>query len=449
MKVQIEETSSVERKLNIEVPWERFQEEIERTLVRIRKSASLKGFRKGKAPMEMVRRIYSEDARKDAVDIIARETVMGTLQENELKPFGNPYLTDVQAEDNEPLRMEAMVELEPTFELADYGKMELEKPVMDVTDYEIDDFLKNMQERNAEVSPVEDDGVLKDDNIATLDFTGTRDGKLVDELDVKDFLVRIGTSELFPGFEEQIVGMKTGETKEFDILFPDDFRNEDLAGDSIHFAVTVKSIRELKLPELDEEFARTVGEYEDMKALREAIKKDIQEHKDSEAVKILKNNLTRNLVEANYFEVPPSLADRELQNIIQQYGENMMRAGLPNDKIKEMIIENEGDLKKSAHEHVRLAYIVTEIAEREGFEADDAEVENIVNGMAMQTGKSKDELMEQYQSDGTINDIAFNLIRDQIYDMILETAKVKEVKPKVAEPVKKAGKSKKKTTKKK
>jgi trigger factor len=445
MKVNIEETSSVERKLEIEIPWERFSEEIENQLTRISRSATLKGFRKGKAPMTMVRKIYGEDARGDAVDQLAREAVMGTLHEKGLKPFGNPYLTDVSSEEGQPLTMEAMVELEPDPEPAAYDGLSLERPSQPVTDEEVDQFMDTIRERNAEVEAVEG-GALKDDNIASLDFNGTIGGEQVEGLEVKDFMVRIGKSELFPGFEEQIVGMKADETREFDLSFPDDFRNEMIAGQTVTFTVTVKEVKEIRLPEVNDDFAKTVGEFDNIEALKEAIRDDIGKHRDEEADNALKANLTRKLVDDNQFDVPPSLVDRELRHLVQQYGENMMKAGLDNDNVREMILKNEDDLKKTANEHVRLAYVVTAIAGKEGIEADKNEIDQMVAHAAAQQNRSKEELMEEITENGTLNEIAFGMVRDQVFDKILESAKIKVVEVKAPEdeekPKKKAGKKK-------
>ena len=433
MKITVEKTSEVERKLNIEVPWDKYQEELNRQLAQIRKGSTLKGFRKGKAPMEMVRRIYSEDAGKDAVNALAGEAVRDTLAEHELKPFGSPYLTDVKTEENKSVNMEAIVELEPTFELAEYSALDLIKPSPEVSDDDVYKFLQNMRQNQADTVSIEEKRGLKEGDVANVDFTGSMGGEPVEDLNGTDYLLHIGSSETVPGFEEQIVGMEAGQKKEFDLTFPEDFFKPELAGQVIHFDVHLKDIRELQLPELDDEFAKDQGEFKDLEELKAAIRENMSRMKASDSEKALRRNLTKRLVDDNVFEVPPSLADRELRRIVQEYGDNMIKSGLENDKVREAILENEEHLKNTAAETIRLLYIITRIAEQEGIEASEEDILDVVTGMAARMGKPKEDLMEEYSKDGTLSEIGFNIVREKVFTLLLEKANIKEVGAEVKE----------------
>jgi trigger factor len=448
MKITVEKTSDAERKLNIEVPWDLYQKEVDHQLKQLGKKATIKGFRRGKAPMSMVRRTYLEDAGHDAVNSLAGEAVKDALAEHELKPFGNPYLTDVNTEEEKAVTMEVVVELEPVFEVAEYTGLKLEKPKPVIVEKEVDGFIDSMRERHGESVTVEDGRGLKEDDIASMDFFGTKGGEQVENLDVKDYMVRIGKSELVPGFEEQIVGMKPGEIKEFDLTFPEDFANEELAGALIHFTVTLKEIRELKLPEVNDQFAQSLGKFENLEALKNTVREDMLEHKSADSEKELRANLVRKLVEDNVFDVPASLVDQELRRIIQEYGESMVRAGLPNEKVQEMILSSEDHFKVLAAEQIRVLYIISEIAEKEGMKAGEEEVTEVVRQSAARQGKNMDELMEEYTESGTLNEIGFNLVREQVFTKILETAKVTEVEPAGEETEEKPKKADKKAEKK-
>ena len=440
MKITVEKTSEVERKLNIEVPWDRYQEELNHQLAQIRKTATLKGFRKGKAPMQMVKRIYSEDAGKEAVNALAGKAVQDALTEHDLKPFGSPYLTDVKTEDNKAVTLEAMVELEPSFTLADYTALELFRPGVKVAEGEVDQFLTNMSRNQAETVTLEEDRGLKEDDVANLDFTGSLGGEPVEDLNGKDFLVHVGHSELVSGFEEQIVGMKVGQNKEFDLTFPGDFFKKELAGQVIHFDVHLKEIRQLQIPEVDDEFARDQGEFKDLEALKTAIRENISRMKESESKKALRRNLTRRLVEDNVFEVPPSLVDRELRRIVRDYGDNLVQSGLDNQKVREAILENEDQLKTTADETIRLLYIITEVAEKEGLQASEEEIKAAVEESAGRQGRNPDDLMDEYAKDGTLGEIGFNIVREKVFEKLLDSAKITEVEDK---PEKTSGKGKK------
>ena len=436
MKITVEKTGEVERKLNIEVPWDKYQEELDRQLVQVRKGATIKGFRKGKAPMEMVRRIYSEDAGKDAVNSLAGEAVREALAEHDLKPFGNPYLTDVSTEESKSVKMEAIVELEPTFELGDYKALELVKPSSEVNDEEVEKFLQNMRQNQAETVSVEEKRALKDGDIANIDFTGSMDGEPVQDLNGTDYLVHIGSSETVPGFEEQVLGMEAGQKKEFDLTFPKDFFKPELAGQLVHFDLHLKDIRELHLPDLDDDFAKEQGEFKDVEELKAAIRENMSRMKASDSEKALRRNLTQRLVDDNVFEVPPSLVDGELRRIVQEYGDNMIQSGLDNDKVKESILENEEHLRKTATETIRLLYIITAIGEKEEIVASEEEIYGVVTGMASRMGKSADELMEEYSKEGTLSEIGFNVVREKVFAMLLEEATIKEVGAEEKKPAK-------------
>ena len=448
MKINMEKTSEVERKLNIEIPWEKYQSEVEHQVSLIRKSATLKGFRKGKAPVGMVRQVYGDDAHKEAVNALASEAMKDAMAEHELKPYGNPYLTDVKTEENKAVIMEAMIELEPVFELADYSGLDLEKTVPEASEEEINTLLERLRENRGENVEMTEDRGLKEDDIAIIDYAGSRDGKPLEELKGSDFLVRVGRSELVPGFEEQILGMKNGQQREFDLTFPDDFTHKELAGQLIHFSVTLKGIRALELPEVDDEFAQSFGKFETVDDLMAGVREDILKNKEEDSSRELRGTLAKRLVNDNVFDVPPSMVDRELRNLVQDYGENLVNAGMSNEKVREMILKNENDLRKNAEEQIRLLYIVGEIAEKEDVKAEAEEIRNAVEKRARVAGRKADELMKEYAEDGTLADIGFGIARDKVFALLLEKAEIKEVKKGAAKENKKTRKDKTKGSKK-
>ncbi len=428
MKINIEKTSEVERKLSIEVPWEKYQDEMRQQVSQIQKRATLKGFRKGKAPIEMVRRIYGDDAHNEAVNALASEALKDAVAQHDLKPFGNPYLTDVKTEKDKAVVMEAMVELEPKFDVADYSSLELEKPAVEASEEEINLLLERIRENRGETVEMAEDRGLKENDIGIINYAGSKGGTPLEELKGKDFLVRVGKSELIPGFEDQILGMKKGENREFDLTFPEDFAQTEFAGELIHFSVFLKEIRILDLPEVNDEFAKSFGKFENVAEFIEGIRKDIEKNKEEDSVRELRGNLAKRLVEDNVFDVPPSLVDRELRNLVQEYGENLRNAGVSNQRIREMILQNEERLKKSAEEQVRLLYIIGEIAEKENIKAEADEIQNVVAKRARAAGRDTEELKEEYAQDGTLADIGFTIARDKVFEMLLQKAKVKEVK---------------------
>jgi len=284
-----------------------------------------------------------------------------------------------------------------------------------------------MRQNQADTVTMEEKRGLKDGDVANIDFTGSLDGKPVKDLIGSDFLVQVGKSETVPGFEDNIIGMKAGDSKGFDLPFPEDFFKPQLAGQVVHFDVDLKEIRVLQLPELDDEFAKDQGEFANLDELKGAIRENLTRVRASDSEKALRQNLTQRLAEDNVFEVPPSLVDRELRRIIQEYGDNMIESGLDNDKVREAILENEDHLKKTAAETIRLLYVIKAIGEKEGMEATEEEVRHVITGMAGRMGKSTDELMEEYTREGALEEVAFNVIREKVFKKVIDSAKIKIV----------------------
>jgi trigger factor len=262
------------------------------------------------------------------------------------------------------------------------------------------------------------------------------DGKPVEDLNGTDYLVHIGSSETVPGFEEQVIGMEAGQKKEFDLTFPEDFFKPELAGQVIHFDIHLKDIRELQLPDLDDEFVKGQGEFKDLEELKAAIRENMSRMKASDSEKALRRNLSQRLVDDNIFEIPPSLADKELRRIVQEYGDNMIQSGLDNDKVRESILENEEHLKKTAAETIRLLYIIARIGEKEDIEASEEEISDVVTGMATRMGKKIEDLIEEYSKDGTLSEIGFNVVREKVFTLLLKKANITEVGAEAKKPAK-------------
>jgi len=261
-------------------------------------------------------------------------------------------------------------------------------------------------------------------------------GEPVEDLNGTDYLVHIGSSETVPGFDEQVVGMEAGQKKEFDLTFPEDFFKLELAGQVIHFDVHLKDIRELQIPDLDDDFAKDQGEFKDLEELKGAIRDNLGRVKASDSEKALRRNLTQRLANDNIFEVPPSLVDRELRRIVQEYGDNMIESGLDNDKVREAILENEDHLKKTAAETIRLLYVIKAIGEKEEMKATEEDVRGVVVGMAARMGKNPEDLMEEYTREGALDEVGFNVIREKVFALLLDKAKITEVGAETEKPAK-------------
>lgn len=438
MKISVETPTPLERKISVEVPWATVQEEIQEALAAFRKEATLKGFRKGKAPMDLIRGQYGEDARKEASEQLVRKGLVRALEEHSISldrdVVGNPYLLEVgKPEEGAPFLFTAMVEIRPAVEVPALAGVKVEKPVRPVTEADVERFLGELRQQSARPVPVLIDRPLRADDIATLDFSGSVPGRQVQGLSANDYRVRIGQSRLVEGFEERILGMKPGDRREFDLRFPDDYPAKELAGQMVHFAVTLKAMHSLELPELDDEFARSVSRAQDLAGLRALIMEDLAKVQEEESQRAARGNLVRRLLELAPFEVPPTLVDEELKAIVQEHGERLTRAGLPPEKVKEQILADSEAMKKGAAERVRLSFLVLKAAERDGVTVSDGEIEGVLQEIARQSGRPVEQVAKEYGEKGGVEEIHFSLLRQKVVDRLLAQAEVVEV-PVLADP---------------
>ncbi len=436
MKISIESPSPLERKLSVEVPWEMFAEEIDAALRAIQQQATLPGFRKGKAPLEMVRRNYEEEARNEATEAMVRKGLMKAMADGSWKMedlAGNPYLMDInKPEPGAALAFTAMVELRPVFTPAPLAGVRLEKPVRAVTEAEVDGFVEDLRRQSARPTPLLEDRGLGGEDIATLDFSGTVGGKALPGLMGTDYRVRMGQGRLVEGFENGILGMKPGETRRIDVLFPADYQAKELAGQTAVFDVALKQVHVLRLPEVDDQFATEVSRAKTVAELREMVREDLVKVHADEADRALRGNLARKLLELNPFEVPPSLVDEELKIVGQEYGERMVRMGVPPEQVRERVLEQKEPMLQAARERVRLTFLVLAVAERDALTVEDAEVKAVLEEIARQTGKDPAAVEKEYEEKGGAEEIRFSLLRQKVMDRLLGEAQVDEVPAPVA-----------------
>jgi len=312
MQVHIEEISPVQKKINIEIPLERVNEEIEKAYSKIRKSAKLQGFRPGKAPMQLIRRTYSDAVRDDVMRKFYEQTLYKAMDEHKIDPVDSPTIESDILEENAPFKYSATVEVMPQILLKDYTGLTVNKEIYVEKPENIDGELKRMQENMAQLIPLDEDAAIENGYSITADFSFIVEGCPEENSAAEDASIEVGANLLIPGFEEQLVGMKTGETKEFTLTLPEVYRNPDAAGKEAFFKVTIKDVKRKELPELDDEFAQQFGEYDTMDDLRAKMVEYHGKHETDRIDAEFKERVIQALIEKNPMEVPESVVKRQL-----------------------------------------------------------------------------------------------------------------------------------------
>ncbi|MBI2000538.1 MAG: trigger factor [candidate division NC10 bacterium] len=317
MKVTVEELSPSKRALHVELPPERVAATMEATLRELGRKIQVPGFRRGRVPPAIIQRRFQSDLQEEVLRELIPDSYRQALAQTDLTPVGQPRVDDVHFHAGEPLRYRAVVEVKPPVEVTNYRGIGLERKSVEVTDQEVDRALEYLREDAAEYVPMEGWPALRDDLII-LDHEGTIHGKPFKGGSGKNLTLLVGRGGHLPGFEEQVLGMQKGEAKQFRLPFPEDFPRKELAGRAAEFKVTVKEVKKRRVPELNDEFARTVGDVDSLAALRDKLRDQLKARKTRDQEAELKHALLEKLAAAHEVEAPESLVEVEASSLLRE-----------------------------------------------------------------------------------------------------------------------------------
>lgn len=317
MQVHVEDISSVQKKITIEIPVERVNKEIEKAYSTIQKKARLQGFRPGKAPMQLIKRTYSDAMRDDVMRRLYQETLYKALDEHKVEPLDSPIIESDILEAGVPFKYSALIEVMPQILLNEYSGLIVRKEKYVARPENIDGELKRMQENMAQLIPLDEEAVAENGYTVSVDYSVTVEGSPKENSGAQTAELEIGSNRLIPGFEEQLIGLKAGDSKEFTLDLPAGGNNAGLTGKKGLFAVTVKEIKRKELPELDDEFAQQFGEYDTMELLRAKMVEYHEKHELDRIDNEFKERVIQALITKNPLDVPESMVKRQLDHMFE------------------------------------------------------------------------------------------------------------------------------------
>jgi trigger factor len=422
MKSVVEDISSVKKKINIEVEPESVSKEMDKALADTAKKAKIPGFRPGKAPKAVVEKHYGEEVRSEVMQRLISESYLHALEEHKLNPVEMPAIENVSLlAKGSPLSFTATVEVRPKIELGTYDGIEVKEQEITVSDEELNQTIDRLREMYANLEVVEGRPLEKNDT-AVIDFEGFRDGKSIEGAKASDYMLGLGSNTLIPGFEDQLAGMNKGETREIKLTFPEDYNNKDLAGKEATFKVTLKEIKKKVLPELNDDFAKDIGQDKSVAELKEGIKKDIDIRKRNEQTSAQREALLSKLVDSHTFDVPPGMVERELMSMARSYATRMARRGMD---MKSIDIEKfRQENRAMAEKRVKGTLLLDEIAVKEKLDVTDQEVTSALTVMARSSNQSLDAVRKYYESqEGGLDNLRASLIEEKTLSLLLSRAK--------------------------
>ena len=398
MSLQVEKMEKNMAKLTIEVSAEELDKAMQNAYLKARGKISIPGFRKGKAPRKMIEQMYGKGIfLEDAANALIPEHYSKALEECDLEIVSQPEIDVTQAEPGKAFIFTAEVAVKPEVTLGEYKGVEVPKSETEVTDEDIDAEIKKEQEKNSRTVTVEDRGAENGD-ITTIDFEGFADGVAFEGGKGTDYPLTLGSGSFIPGFEDQLVGAKAGDHVEVNVTFPEEYQAAELAGKAAVFQCDVKKVETKELPELDDDFAQDVSEFDTLAEYREDVKKNLTEKKEKEARAAKENAAVDKAIENAEMEIPDAMINTQVRQMMNDFASRMQSQGLTMEQYFQftgMTVEKmQEEMKPQALKRIQTRLVLEKIAETENIEVSEDEVNEEIGKMAEMYKMEADKLKE-------------------------------------------------------
>ena len=427
MNVKVEKTEkNNEVKLSFQIEAEKFEEAIKKVFVKNAKYFSIPGFRKGKAPLNIVEKHYgSAIFYEDAFNELVPEIYENAVKENNLEVVSRPDIDITQMEKGKDLIFTAIVQTKPDVKLGKYKGIEIKKIEYNVSNEDIEHELEHMAERNSRLINVTDRPV-EDGDTVIIDFDGSVDGVHFEGGKAENYELKIGSNTFIPGFEEQLKGMKIDEEKDIKVQFPKEYFSKDLAGKDAIFAIKLHEIKKTELPKIDDEFAKDVSEFDTIEELKKSIKDKLEKENEHRAKHEKEEEVINKVCEKSEVDIPSGMIELEVDNMINDLENRLKYQGFNLDKYLEMMGKTEGDMRKELEKkkkkNIKTRLVLESIIKAEKMKADPVKVEEKIEEMAKAYNKEKDELMK---NESLKEHIENSINTEEVVKFLVENAKTK------------------------
>ncbi len=426
MSVTVENLEHNLAKMTVEIPVETIEKAIDKVYKQQRSRIQIPGFRKGRAPRVMIERMYGKSVfLEDAVNEALPQAYEDACKESELDIVSQPKIEFSQVERDKPVVFTATVAVRPAVELGEYKGLEVDVKKEEVTDEKVDERIRQEQEKNATTVPVEDRPV-QDGDMIELDFEGFVDGKPFDGGKGENYPLTIGSKSFIDGFEEQLIGANIGEEKDINVTFPEDYHAKELAGKPALFKATVKSIKKKEVPELNDEFASEVSEFETLDEYKADVRAQLEKQAEEKAKSDKEDALVDKAVENAKMDIPDLMVESQARNMVQEFSQRLSYQGLTMQQYLQYTGQTEDSLlesnKDAALKRIKSRLVLEEIAKAENLEATDEDVNAEIKKMAESYGMEEDKVRE-YLDEAQMDDLHQNIRVQKAVDLLYEQAK--------------------------
>lgn len=431
MKSELKEISPTQRELHIEIPAEDLKDVYGKVSQKYAKAANIPGFRKGFAPLDVVRLRYKEEIKNDVLQQVIPTHVNEAILEHNLQPLSEPHLhidniENVKVNGSEPIKLHAHVEVMPEVPAPNYEGMELTRRVKPVEESEIDDLIENRLNQEAAMIPVEGRASEIGDTVIA-DLEGRfEDDPEAEPIKADDLEVKLGDEVIEKSFTENLMGVKEDDEKEFTVSYPEDFSSQALAGKTLHYKAKIKSVGRAETPELNDEWAKSLDEgYESLADLRARLRADLETYANTDADARLRNSAIAKLIEDNSFEVPDVLIESQARNLLNNFAQDLQQRGVDLKTVQDDFVQMAyGQMRTQAERDVRGAVLLDKVAEAENVQVTKEEVDEELAKMAEYYRSTPEEIRTSLERQNGLASIENNLRTRKSIEALIEKAKV-------------------------
>ncbi|MTI59897.1 MAG: trigger factor [Firmicutes bacterium] len=410
--------------LKVEVETDRVNDALQKAYKKVVKDVSLPGFRKGKVPRKVLEARYGKEVlHRDAFDIIVPRAYSEAVESTGIEPIAQPEVNDFYIAENEPATFVAVVEVKPEVELGEYTGLGIEKEEVEVTEDDIESHLSRTQEQHSQLEST-DRELVEDGDFVIIDFEGYIDDEKFPGGTAEEYTLEIGSGSFIPGFEEQLIGKKVGEEVEIEVNFPEEYQAENLAGKDALFKVNIKEIKVKQLPELNDDFAKEVSDFDTLAELKEDIKERLSKQKEEKVEREFEDELIKTVSDNAEVDVSETLVNNELDMMFQNMEYSLSMQGLKiDDYFSHFGFDEETWRDKNRDEAASRAksnLVLEAIAKKEGIEASDEEIDNRIEEIAEEGERSADEIKALLQLQGQLEGLVHSITIKKVIDYLEE-----------------------------
>jgi trigger factor len=427
MNVSVVDLSANQKKLQVQIPALKVQEELDEKFRDLAKRMRIKGFRPGKVPRNIIKSYYGKTVENELSSQFIQETFPDALREANLKPLVEADVSEVRFEDNGSFSYTAVVDVSPPFELDEYKGLALQRPAYEVSETQVEAELERIRQQHTQLRNLETERPVTDGDVVLVDFVPTVDGTVFEKGKATDYMVEIGKQTIHPEFDRYLIGHQSGETVTFDLDYPEDAPTREVAGKRVHFEVTIREIKEKLTPALDDEFAKEVGQFETLEGLKQTVREQLRKRETDKASAGIRQQIIDQLLAKVDIELSSRVIEREVDRLLGMLHYQFESQGLKMDPGKFNTPEIRAEYRPQAEKNVHWNLICGYLAQKEELSLSDQEVEEVYREVARVARIDVETLKRDYADSAIVEQAKDGRLQDKVFKMVEDAAVLTEI----------------------